>query len=321
MQSGSDGGWVALFPGQGSQSVGMGKGLAETFPEAAEVFRRADAALGEPLSRLCFEGPETDLILTRNTQPALLTVSIAAWQVLSPRVSPPLAAAGHSLGEYSALVAAGVLTFEDALKAVRFRGEAMQDAVPVGVGAMAAVVGLSPAAVEELCAAVRTTGEDLVPANYNAPDQIVVAGHRTAVERLVAAAPGAGAKKVVPLAVSAPFHSPLMVPAGQKLASHLKALPFHDGNFPVVANVDAQPVVSGEQVRERLISQVASPVHWVDTMRLMENTFRAGVGVELGAGRVLAGLSRRINETLRVIPFGKPDDLDPAVAALGPLGR
>ncbi len=308
--------WAALFPGQGSQAVGMGQKLASTYPEAAEVFKTADEVLGEPLSRLIFEGPDDDLRLTRNTQPALVTVSIAAWRVLEKRVSMPVVGAGHSLGEYSALVAAGVLAFEDAVRAVRLRGDAMQDAVPPGEGAMAAVIGLDAASVEALCKQCREGHEVLVPANFNAPDQVVIAGHREAVERFAALAPEAGAKKVVPLPVSAPFHSPLMRPAAERLADFLAGVEFRDARFPIVANVDATPVHGGALARQRLIEQVAAPVRWVEGSRSLEQDHAANVGVEIGPGRVLTGLSRRINDRLKVVPFGEPEDLERLIEKL-----
>ncbi len=308
--------WAALFPGQGSQAVGMGRELSAKWPEAAAVFRAADEVLGESLSRLIFEGPEDALRLTRNTQPALLTVSTAAWRVLAPRTPAPEAAAGHSLGEYSALVAAGVLTFDDALRAVRLRGEAMQDAVPPGCGAMAAVIGLNAEAVDDLCRRTRADGEVLVPANFNAPDQIVVAGHAAAVARLVADAPRSGAKKVFPLPVSAPFHCALMAPARERLARFLEGIPFAPARFPVVANVDASAVMGGDESRRRLVEQVTAPVRWVDSSLALEREHRAEVAVEIGAGRVLTGLSRRINETLKVVPFGAPEDFDRVLSLL-----
>jgi [acyl-carrier-protein] S-malonyltransferase len=309
--------FIALFPGQGSQAVGMGRELAAAEPEARRTFEEADDALGEALSTLCFEGPEESLRLTRNTQPALLTVSVAAWRVLTAKTAArPAAAAGHSLGEYSALVAAGALDFPDALRAVRLRGEAMQEAVPVGEGAMAALVGLDQFSVEELCASTRSGDEVLVPANVNAPDQIVVAGHKAPVERIVERAGEAGAKRAVPLPVSAPFHTPLMRPAAERLALFLADLRFQTPSFPVVANVDARPVHEGDEARRKLVEQVASPVRWVETMRYAEGELGLALGVELGVGRVLAGLARRTSRGLKVLPAGTPEELERAVERL-----
>ncbi|MBP7148463.1 MAG: ACP S-malonyltransferase [Acidobacteria bacterium] len=310
--------WAALFPGQGSQSVGMGRELAAAWPEAAEVFATADDVLGESLSRLCFEGPESELVLTRNTQPALLTVSIAAWRVLAARVPPPVVAAGHSLGEYSALVAAGVLPFADALLAVRERGEAMQAAVPVGVGAMAAVIGAAPEIVERLCREAAAGDEVVVAANFNAPDQTVVAGHAAAVARLAEAAPAAGARRVIPLPVSAPFHSPLMRPAAERLARYFQHLRFREGAFPVIANASATPLGGGDTARASLVEQVASPVRWVETIRQIEGPFAVEVGVEVGPGKVLAGLTRRIAELVNALGFARPEDLEAVVRRLVP---
>ena len=308
--------WAALFPGQGSQKVGMGRALAESFPEARAVFERADEALGEPLSRLCFEGPEDALRLTRNTQPAILATSIAAWEVLAARTaSRPAMAAGHSLGEYSALVAAGVLTFEDALRAVRLRGEAMQEAVPVGQGAMAAVLGLEAGAVAELCRELAGEDEVLVPANFNAPDQTVVAGHAAAVDRLCAASRQRGARRAIRLPVSAPFHSPLMEPAASRLAGHLGSIAFAEAAFPVLSNVDAEPTRGGDDARRRLVAQVASPVRWVETVRRLA---AEGIGrtVEIGPGRVLSGLVRRSAGEIETLAFGEPEDLGGVLASL-----
>lgn len=288
----------------------MGRTLADAHPEARAVFDRADAALGDKLSTLCFEGPEDELRLTRNTQPALLTVSIAAWEVLAARGVPqPVAAAGHSLGEYSALVAAGVLDFEDAVRAVRLRGEAMQEAVPVGEGAMAALIGLDAGQVEALCAESREGNEVLVPANFNGLDQIVVAGHAGAVQRLVEKAPDAGAKRAVPLPVSAPFHCPLMQPAAERLAAHLAEVSFRDAAFPIVANVDAAASSSGEEARRKLVAQVAAPVRWVQVMQTLSGE-GASFGVEIGCGRVLAGLARRMSPPMKVAGLGEADSLE-----------
>lgn len=308
--------WAALFPGQGSQSSGMGKLLADRFGAARRTFSEADEVLGEHLSKLCFEGPDEELRMTRNTQPALLTVSVATWRVLLEHVELPVVAAGHSLGEYSALVAAGTLSFPDALRAVRLRGEAMQRAVPVGAGAMAALIGASSEVVDQLCAAQRKPGEVLVAANYNAPDQIVVAGHREAVERLIAAASAAGVKRAVLLPVSAPFHCAMMSPAAEELAGCLRGIEFRAPRFAVRANVDALPLSSGAQAQEKLIEQVVAPVLWVKTMQAIERDDRVALAVEVGAGKVLSGLSRKIHQDLKCVACGTPEELVSVAAQL-----
>lgn len=280
-----------LFPGQGSQYAGMGKRLAERFPEAAAVFREADDVLGFPLSRLCFEGPEEELRLTENTQPAILTVSVAVYRVLEGLGVVPDIVAGHSLGEYSALVAAGSLEFADALRLVRRRGRFMQEAVPVGVGGMVAVIGLDLPTVVRLCDAAAEE-EVITPANQNAPDQIVVAGHCAALERFSKLAKEAGARRVVPLPVSAPFHCPLMKPAQDRMRPLLEETAFDDLRFPLVNNYDARRVFSGEEAREGLIHQIASMVRWTESLQLMWD-LGAREFVEVGPGRVLSGLVKR----------------------------
>ena len=295
-----------LFPGQGSQFVGMGKALFEGSPAARAVFEEADAALGFELSRLCFEGPEDELRATANTQPAILTHSIAALAALrssSPkRLEGAAFAAGHSLGEYSACVAAGALAFADAVRLVRRRGTFMQEAVPAGQGAMAAIVGLPAEDVEAACR--EASGDEVVSAaNYNSPEQTVIAGHATAVERASAACVARGAKRAIPLAVSAPFHSPLMRPARERMAELLEATGFADAAIPVVTNVDAEPVTRGALLRDALVRQVDSPVRWVESVRRLA---AEGVdsGLEVGPGNVLAGLVRRIERGIRVEGFG-----------------
>jgi [acyl-carrier-protein] S-malonyltransferase len=312
----ASGGWAALFPGQGSQKVGMGQDLAREHAAARRVFEEAGDVLGESLSELCFEGPEEDLRLTRNTQPALLATSVAAWRVVADELPAPAVAAGHSLGEFSALVAAGVLDFADALRAVRVRGEAMQDAVPVGVGAMAAVIGLDGERVADLCDQASTAERVVVPANINAPDQLVVAGHKEAVEQVVESARRAGAKRAVPLPVSAPFHCQLMESAAERLNDFLSGITFHAGRFPVVGNVDAQPAEEAERCRERLVEQVTAPVRWVETQQMIADGLGVGQGVEFGAGRTLAGLARRTVRSLRVVGLGEPEDVGAVREAL-----
>jgi [acyl-carrier-protein] S-malonyltransferase len=283
-----------IFPGQGSQYVGMGKELAEHFPVAQQTFAEANEALGIDLQRLCLNGPEAELKLTANTQPCILTVSISALRVLRAEVGwNANYLAGHSLGEFSALVAAEAMSFADAVRIVRMRGQFMQEAVPVGEGGMAAVLGLEREKVEELCRQA-AQGEVLTPANFNSPGQIVISGHMKAVERAIALAPALGAKRAVPLPVSAPFHSPLMEPAGQRLGAELARIEIRELQAPVVTNVEAEPNMAKERVRDLLIRQVSSPVRWEDSMNRMIQleTLRF---VEIGPGTVLLGLLRRID--------------------------
>ncbi|HMJ56285.1 MAG TPA: ACP S-malonyltransferase [Polyangiaceae bacterium] len=303
------------FPGQGSQYVGMGRDVAEAFPAAREVFERADQALGEKLSTLCFEGPEDALTLTRNTQPAIVTTSVAMLAALRARtkVPAPVSAAGHSLGEYSALVASGALSLEDAVRIVRLRGEAMQEAVPPGVGAMAAVMGLTPEKLAEICDEAQL-GEVVSPANYNAPGQIVIAGHAAAVQRaskLVAERQG----KAIPLKVSAPFHCSLMAPAARKLAAGLETVSIAPLAFPVLANVDARPNQEPRRVKELLVQQVDHPVHWEATVRAMAEGGVTHI-FEIGPGKVLAGLVRRIAKQIEVLPVGNAEGIEAAAKLL-----
>jgi [acyl-carrier-protein] S-malonyltransferase len=283
-----------VFPGQGSQYPGMGKDLAENFSVARQVFEEVDDAVGFKLSRLCFEGPAEELQLTENTQPAILSVSIAAVRSLRANGFPlPDFVAGHSLGEYSALVAAGAISLVDAVRTVRSRGRYMQEAVPVGTGAMAAVLGAELSDIENVCAKA-SEGEICSPANINAPNQVVIAGHATAIDRAVEGMKEIGAKRVVRLNVSAPFHCALMKPAQDRLAVDLKQLAFNDLAVPVVTNVDASITRDAGEVCEALIRQVSSPVRWLQSMTLL---IEQGIStfVEVGPGKVLSGLMRQIN--------------------------
>ena len=284
-----------LFPGQGSQAVGMGKELAAMYPVARETFDEADEALGYKLSDLCFEGPEEKLRLTEITQPAILTASVAAWRVLESIGLHPSYAAGHSLGEYSAHVAAGTLTFQDAVRTVRNRGKYMQEAVPVGQGAMAAILALSLEQIRAACAEA-SQGEVCTPANINSPDQVVISGARGAVERAAEMCKQKGAKRAVMLPVSAPFHCALMQPAQDRLAVDLKALEFNAPEVPVMCNVDAALVKDAAASRHALIRQVTGAVRWEESMRAM---IAAGVDnfVEVGPGKVLCGLMRQIDRS------------------------
>jgi [acyl-carrier-protein] S-malonyltransferase len=317
-----------VFPGQGAQQVGMGRALADAYPEARRTFDEADAAFAdssarasapehrEPrgtLSAVCFDGPEDQLMLTETTQPAILAVSIAACRVLEAQGIRPAFVAGHSLGEYSANVAAGTIAFADAVRLVRRRGRYMQEAVPVGVGAMAAVLGLDVATVQQACAEA-AQGEVVSPANINAPGQVSIAGHAGAVQRASERAKALGAKRVIPLAVSAPFHCALMMPAEARLEPELRDLATNTPRVPVVANVDAQPKREAWAAIDALVRQVSAPVRWSDTV---ERLASEGVTtyVEVGPGTVLSGLIRKIHKEARVVQFGSPDHLGAIVAA------
>ena len=296
-----------IFPGQGSQKVGMGFALAGAFPICRQAFDEADIALGEPLSRLCFEGPDDQLMLTENTQPAIVAASIAAYRVLHDKGVRPSFVAGHSLGEYTANVAAGTMTFADALRIVRRRGRFMQEAVPLGTGAMAAILGLDAARVAEACAEA-AEGEVVSPANLNGAGQVVIAGAREAVARAGERAKALGARRVIPLSVSAPFHCALMKPAEERLAPELRALPVRDPEPPIVANVDAELKTRGGDAMEALVAQVSSPVRWEDVVRRLASE---GVTtyVEVGPGNVLSGLVKKIHREATVANFSSPDDL------------
>lgn len=297
-----------LFPGQGSQFAGMGKTLADAYPVAQRVFQEADEALGTALSKLCWEGPEEDLKRTENTQPAILTVSVAAFRVLEEKGIRADYVAGHSLGEYSALVAAGALSFSEAVKIVRNRGRYMQEAVPQGVGAMSAILRLPEGKLEEILAAA-AQGEVVSAANLNSPDQIVIAGNAAAVARAGEMAKAAGAKRVVPLPVSAPFHCALMHPAQERLAVDLHAAVFHDLAMPLVNNWQAREVTKADEARDGLFQQVPNPVRWVETVRRL-----ASVGVtraiEVGPGAVLSGLVRSIEPSIECRKFGEAADYE-----------
>jgi [acyl-carrier-protein] S-malonyltransferase len=305
---------VFLFPGQGSQSVGMGKDLAAASSAAAAVWAEADAALGFPLSRLCFEGPEADLGLTANTQPAVLTASVAGAAALAERGVTPALVAGHSLGEYSALVVAGALAFADAVRLVRRRGEFMQEAVPVGTGAMAALLGVELAVAEEACA-LAAEGEVVGVANINSPGQIVIAGHRGAVERAVKVAAERGGRKSMLLPVSAPFHCALMKPAADRLAAALEGVRVAAPRIPVVRNVDGGLTTTAEEVKPFLVGQVASPVRWTDCLARLARE-GGDVWIEVGPGRVLTGLLKRTLDGARGHAVEDAASLDKAVAAL-----
>ncbi|HWO43473.1 MAG TPA: ACP S-malonyltransferase [Candidatus Eisenbacteria bacterium] len=305
----SNGGKLAfVFPGQGSQYVGMGKALADRFSAAKETLQEADRALGFPLSEICFHGPEDKLKLTENTQPAILAVSIAALRVLQSETSlTPDFVAGHSLGEYSALVGAGALQFADAVRVVRTRGRLMQEAVPEGTGAMAVILGLGHEIVRAICESARGT-EVVTPANYNGGGQIVIAGHRSAVERAMLLARERGAKRAMELPVSAPFHCPLMQPAAQGLERVLESVEVRPFRIGVVTNVEAEVNSDPARVKSLLIEQAVRPVRWEESVQKLSQLGCARI-VEVGPGKILKGLIRRISPDLQVDSFESPEDL------------
>jgi [acyl-carrier-protein] S-malonyltransferase len=305
-----------LFPGQGSQAVGMGRDLAEHFPLAAQTFAEADEALGFSLSRLCFEGPEEDLRLTENTQPAILTVSVAAWRVLAERGIKPALAAGHSLGEWSAHVAAGTFSFADAVRSVKARGRAMQLAVPAGQGAMAAVLSLAPELVTEACLeAAAETGLVVQAANLNSPGQTVISGALAGVEKAAALCKAKGARRTVMLPVSAPFHCALMQPAQEEVARVLSTLTLAAPAIPVAANVTGQLVTTAAGAQDALIRQVTGAVRWMDCMQTL---IGAGVEafVEVGPGKVLGGLLRQIDPAQKSLNVEDAASLEKTLAEL-----
>lgn len=304
-----------LFPGQGSQYSGMGESLSNQYPSARQIFEEADHVLGFPLSKLCFFGSDEELKKTENTQPALLTVSVAALRVLEELGMQPDFVAGHSLGEYSALVAAGSISFADALLLVRKRGRYMQEAVPPGVGAMAALLKLPEGKLDAVLSEA-AQGEVVTAANLNSPDQVVVAGNVKAVERAVELAKAAGAKRAILLAVSAPFHCPLMKPAQDRLRADLDATEFRDLSVPLINNWQAAQITAGADAREGLYQQVPSPVRWTQSIQLL-----ASLGVtrfiEVGAGQVLTGLCRSISPSMIGARFGEPADMEKVRNAVG----
>ena len=304
-----------VFPGQGSQFVGMGKDFYDYVPSARKLLDEANEVLGCDLTSICFNGPEETLKLTENTQPALLVHSTMALKILRENGIDSVLAAGHSLGEFSALVSAGALQFKDAVRLVRLRGQFMQEAVPVGVGSMAAIIGLEIDTLQQLCDQISEDSCIVQPANLNSPVQIVIAGHKEAVEQVSEKALKAGAKKAVLLPVSAPFHSALMKPAEIKLQKELEQTEFYDLSYPVITNIEAKPITKGSEARSALVKQVCSPVRWSETMQVLVDQGIETV-IELGAGKVLSGLIKRFNRGIKCYQVGDRESLSQTLAAL-----
>ena len=304
-----------VFPGQGSQFVGMGKDFYDHVSSARKLLDEANEVLGCDLTSICFNGPEETLKLTENTQPALLVHSTMALKILRENGIDSILAAGHSLGEFSALVSAGALQFKDAVRLVRLRGQFMQEAVPVGVGSMAAIIGLEIDTLQQLCDQISEDSCIVQPANLNSPVQIVIAGHKEAVEQVSEKALKAGAKKAVLLPVSAPFHSALMKPAEIKLQKELEQTEFYDLSYPVITNIEAKPITKGSEARSALVKQVCSPVRWSETMQVLVDQGIETV-IELGAGKVLSGLIKRFNRGIKCYQVGDRESLSQTVAAL-----
>ncbi len=304
-----------VFPGQGSQFVGMGKDFYDHVSSARKLLDEANEVLGCDLTSICFNGPEETLKLTENTQPALLVHSTMALKILRGNGIDSVLAAGHSLGEFSALVSAGALQFKDAVRLVRLRGQFMQEAVPVGVGSMAAIIGLEIDTLQQLCDQISEDSCMVQPANLNSPVQIVIAGHKEAVKQVSEKALKAGAKKAVLLPVSAPFHSALMKPAEIKLQKELEQTEFYDLSYPVITNIEAKPITKGSEARSALVKQVCSPVRWSETMQVLVDQGIETV-IELGAGKVLSGLIKRFNRSIKCYQVGDRESLSQTLAAL-----